>query len=142
MALYDLLRASLANTFAMYFMAHSAHWNVRSDDFPQLHAFFKDLYSELFEAVDDIAEHIRAVGGMAPYSLSTMIPNVMVEEMSMVYTAEGMLRGLASANQVVISTLTAAYVASDKNYGMQNFIADRLDVHSKWGWMLDAMISK
>ena len=59
MELTDLMKRVLANTFSMYLKTHNFHWNVEGMLFSQLHEFFGDLYTELWNAVDPIAEHIR-----------------------------------------------------------------------------------
>lgn len=141
MTLYDALRAAFADTFAVYFMAHSAHWNVQGDDFPAMHEFFETIYSEVYGAVDPMAEHIRSMGGMAPVSLAAVLTDVSVSEMGQPYTCEGMLRSLQLANRRVMVSLTIAYEAAGKTYGLQNFLAERLDKHAKHQWMLDATLS-
>ena len=52
------LKKVLADTFVMYYKAHSYHWNVEGSNFPQYHEFLQNIYEEIFAAVDVIAEHI------------------------------------------------------------------------------------
>lgn len=140
MSLIDAMRKALANSFTMYYMAHAAHWNVRGDDFPQLHDFFGDIYSEVYGAIDSLAEHIRSIGGLAPSNLSDIRSCMTITEMTQGYNGEGMVRMLLNANSRVIESLMAAYEASGKNYGLQNFLADRLDAHAKHNWQLTAYL--
>lgn len=143
MTLYESLRKSLADTVTMYFMAHASHWNVKGEDFPQMHAFFERIYEEVYGAVDPLAEHIRSIGGDAPSSLSMICSDSSIPEMAPGLNVVGMLRTLRNANTAVMASLTVAYEAATvaKNYGMQNFLADRLDQHSKHGWMLNATLT-
>ena len=60
--LADALRRVLADTFVMYVHAHGAHWNITGDGFPQYHHFLNELYDELWEALDTVAEEMRAIG--------------------------------------------------------------------------------
>lgn len=140
MSLYENLRAALADTTAMYFMAHSCHWNVRGDDFPQLHEFFGEIYADVYGAVDPLAEHIRAQGGLAPVSLADICADTTLEEMQYVEDATGMLKRLQAANEKVLSSLEKAYDATEKAYGLQNYLAERIDAHAKWGWQLTATL--
>ena len=63
----------LADTFVMYMKAHAYHWNVVGSNFPQYHEFLGNLYEELHNAVDPLAEQIRTLDSFAPFSLSRMI---------------------------------------------------------------------
>ena len=54
MELTDLMKRVLANTFSMYLKSHNFHWNVEGMLFSELHDFFGDLYTELWNAVDPI----------------------------------------------------------------------------------------
>ena len=49
---------------------------------------------------------------------------------------------LLSDNDIVINTLIEAYkLAENENeYGLANFLQDRIDIHKKHGWMLRATI--
>lgn len=138
MALYGDLKAAFADTTAMYFMAHSAHWNVKGEDFPQMHEFFETIYSEVYGAIDPLAEHIRTIGGTAPLSLAEVCSMTVVDEMKQTYNSEGMGRYLRSANRRVIDSLNRAFVSASGNQGLQNFLAERLDQHAKHQWMLDS----
>ena len=60
-------KTAFANTFLMYFKAHSYHWNIEGSDFPQMHEFFGDLYDEIYGSVDKFAEEIRLPGDRKEY---------------------------------------------------------------------------
>jgi len=133
------MKIVLANTFAMYFKAHGHHWNVEGKDFSQLHDFFANLYQELFAAVDQIAEQIRALDDYAPYGLDTMSSIATIKDSS--FNGDNiplMLQDLMEANASVIEALNAAHklAEAEGNRGLVNHIEERLDVHAKHGWML------
>jgi starvation-inducible DNA-binding protein len=133
------MKIVLANTFAMYFKAHGHHWNVEGKDFSQLHDFFANLYRELFAAVDQIAEQIRALDDYAPYGLDTMSSIATIKDSS--FTGDNiplMLQDLMEANASVIEALNAAHklAEAEGNRGLVNHIEGRLDVHAKHAWML------
>src|SRR5262245_11908889 len=56
------LNALLADTYTLYLTTHNFHWNVTGPMFNSLHAMFMAQYTELWNAVDPIAERIRALG--------------------------------------------------------------------------------
>jgi starvation-inducible DNA-binding protein len=135
------LKKVLADTFGMYFKAHAYHWNVVGPDFSQYHDFFGKLYEELFGAVDAIAEHIRAIDGMAPNNLT------MLKDLSSLQDADpsapmDMFNDLLMTNNLVLVSLMRAYQLADDadELGLANFIQDRIDIHQKHGWMLKATL--
>ena len=67
----DALRLVVADTYAIIGQTHICHWNVRGASFFSLHTAFEEQYNELFAAVDEIAERIRAKGALAPCLLYT-----------------------------------------------------------------------
>ena len=58
----------LADTYTLYLTAHNFHWNVKGPMFNALHTMFMEHYTELWNAVDPIAERFRALGHAAPGS--------------------------------------------------------------------------
>ena len=133
------MKIVLANTFAMYFKAHGHHWNVEGKDFSQMHDFFSGIYEELFAAVDQIAEQIRALDDYVPYGLDTVSSIATIKDSSINgNNIPSMLQDLMDANASVIEALNAAHklAEAEGNRGLVNHIEGRLDVHAKHGWML------
>lgn len=132
------LKITLANTFVMYFKAQSHHWNVVGMNFSQLHDFFGDLYNDLFEAVDSIAEEIRALNSDAPRSLSELYQYKTTNEGNVSITAEQMLEDLSITNDAVIESLNKSMELAEaaNEQGLMDFIAGRIDTHKKHGWMI------
>lgn len=138
--LVDKLKVVLANTFTMYMKTHGYHWNIIGSDFPQYHDFFGDLYAEVHGAVDDIAEQLRQINSFAPGSLQRMKELSELEEDDLIPNAAKMVVNLINANDKVLSSLIECYeMAEDaKEYGLSNFLQDRITAHKKHGWMLKA----
>jgi starvation-inducible DNA-binding protein len=135
------LKKVLADTFVMYYKAHSYHWNVEGSNFPQYHSFLNDLYEEIFAAVDDIAEHIRQIDGYAPTSLPELKLYSMISEDEDVVSAMSMMNRLIDANNLVLASLMMAYQAAEQatEIGLSNFLQDRVAAHQKHGWMLKSI---
>ena len=136
------LKICQANTFLMYFRAHSYHHNIEGPNFNDYHAYFSGLYTELFDAVDPIAEHIRAIDQYAPFSLHDLYSAKTVsEDSTRVSDSKQMFKNLLADNQAIIDSLNKAYdlANSNKQNGLSNFLQDRIDVHAKHGWMLRSL---
>ena len=61
----ELLNRQLADTVDLYTQVKQAHWNVKGPHFIALHELFDKLAEDMEEPVDDIAERITALGGVA-----------------------------------------------------------------------------
>ena len=136
--LIQSLKEVLADTFAFYLKAHNYHWNVEGENFYQYHDFFKNLYEELFAAVDVLAEEIRGLNEYAPGSFSRFSELSSIEDATTVPDGVTMAANLLKDNDTVIASLMNAFKlaeAADK-VGLSNMLQDRIDIHTKHGWML------
>jgi len=136
--LQEIMKKVLADTFALYLKAHNYHWNVEGMNFPQYHEFFGNLYEELHGAVDPIAEEIRALDTYAPGSFTRFLELTEIEDELAVPAGVEMARRLMTDNERVLATLNVAFKLADTmdKQGLADFIAGRIDAHSKHQWML------
>lgn len=143
MNLTEAVRLALAETWAMYFKAHSFHWNVRGPLFSQFHAFFGELYEDLHDAVDTLAERIRTLDAIAPQSLDEIVSGSTIA-FTTAGPAAGMVLQLTQDNEKVLAALSAANEAAIAagNDGLANTLQGRLDVHDKWAWQLKAHLDE
>lgn len=136
--LLETLKRAFANTHAMYIKAHGYHWNGVGVDFPQYHAFFENIYDELYGAIDGFAEHIRACGAYAPASYSELSRLTEIQDELGVPSMLDMIRVLYDDNQKVMTSLRVAYQAAEAagEIGLSNYLQDRYDMHTKHAWQL------
>ena len=138
------MKVVLADSFTLYMKAHGYHWNVIGPDFPQLHDFVGDLYEEIHGAVDNIAEEIRQINSFAPGTLSRMVELATISEDDSIPAAAKMVTNLLEANENLLTTITEAYIMAEDNkeFGLSNFLQDRITAHKKHSWMLKATAGK
>ena len=134
----DGLSRLLAESYLLYLKTHNYHWNVTGEWFHQLHEQFEEQYTDLAEAVDEIAERIRALGFRAPGSFREFSELATIEEEADNPKALEMVRRLAVANEKVIRTAREALKApkAAEDEATIDLITQRLHVHSKTAWML------
>ena len=144
--LIQLMQGVLADSFVMYTKAHGYHWNVEGKLFPMLHDFFGDIYAEVYASIDDTAEQIRQIQGRAIHSLLELDKARTVSDtpINVGTDANGMLNDLFSANQLVLASLMRAYdeAGTQQEFGLQNYIQDRMMAHKKHAWMLRSTLNK
>ena len=137
------LKVLLGNTFVMYFKAQSYHWNVEGVHFSQYHDFFGDIYTDVYGAVDPFAEELRKLDTYAPISLMELYGyKTISEDSTKPATIHEMLVNLLMANTELLSALSAAFDTAtvEKQQGLANFIADRMDKHKKFEWMMTSSL--
>ncbi|MEP3226555.1 MAG: Dps family protein [Parasphingorhabdus sp.] len=136
----DALSVLLAETYTLYLKTHGYHWNVEGPHFQQLHALFMEQYTEMWTAVDELAERIRALGFPAPSSYSEMAKLSSVPEeigrpdwkQMVVNLAEGHHHIAATARK----TLRVAEEVEDD--ATSDVVTPRITIHEKTAWMLRA----
>lgn len=141
MALVDELKVLQANVFALYSQAHGYHWNVEGMLFKQFHAFFLEIYEDVYGAIDPISENIRKLGGYAPFGPLQWASHATVRiNDSVDLNLSEMLQELARVNDELIVQLKHVFeIADDEDeQGVANFIAERIDQHQFWAWQLKA----
>src|SRR5205085_8010651 len=84
----------LADTYAVYLKTHGYHWNVRGPYFASLHALFMAQYTEMWTAIDTVAERIRALGSLAPQGYGAFATLSGIEDGDPEHNAEQMLQDL------------------------------------------------
>ncbi len=136
-----LLARLLADEHVLYVKTRNFHWNVTGLDFGSLHALFEKQYDGLAESIDEIAERLRSLGGIAPGSMKEFLKLARLEEQSGGrLEAEKMIAALLSDHEAVIRALRedieAAVKAGDE--GSADFLTGLLESHEKTAWMLRA----
>ncbi len=128
----------LADSYMVYLKTHNYHWNVTGELFHSLHEQFEGQYTELAEAIDVIAERIRALGYRAPGSFKEYTEITSIEEDTDQPDALEMVRRLAVDNETILRTAREALPACEDagDEASIDLLTQRLHVHSKTAWML------
>jgi starvation-inducible DNA-binding protein len=134
----------LADTYTLYLKTHSFHWNVVGPHFVELHKLFEEQYGELADAVDTLAERIRALGAKAPGSYREFGKLAKIADEPGAPPADEMIRQLLQDN------VTAARSAQDvvrvaeehDDISTADLATQRVTVHEKAAWMLESLLKK
>lgn len=137
------LTAILADAYMLLVKTQGCHWNVVGPLFVSVHQLTEEQYQDLFSAIDEIAERIRALGYPAPTSIASMMPHSAIGEESGSPTAEQMVGALIRDNETVARRLREAVEAAERlrDVATADLLTERLQVHEKAVWMLRAIIA-
>lgn len=132
----------LADSYTLFLKTHNYHWNVTGPMFRTLHLMFEEQYTELFTAVDTIAERIRSLGEIAPGSYKQFSALSQVQDHEGDLDARGMIQSLINAHQTVIVTARSLFpLAEEANDQVSlDLLTQRLEIHEKTAWMLRSLL--
>ncbi|EDY82424.1 Ferritin-like domain subfamily [Verrucomicrobiia bacterium DG1235] len=139
----EALRVVLADSYAVMAQTHICHWNVRGPGFFALHTAFEEQYTELFAAVDEIAERIRALGALAPGGLANLAGLAGVSEIAEDAGAEAMVSHLLEGNKKLVADLLKArdHAGEAGDSPTEDLMIQRAQIHEKTIWMLNSYLS-
>ena len=132
----------LADTYTLYLKTHNFHWNVVGPMFQTLHLMFEQHYTELWTAVDLIAERIRSLGSLAPGTYSEFSELSSIKETKGALKAEAMIRALIEGHQAVIRTARSIFPIVEKAQDQVtiDLLTQRMQIHEKTAWMLRSLL--
>jgi starvation-inducible DNA-binding protein len=140
--LVESMKKLLADAYAFQLKTNFFHWNVTGSDFLVYHDFFGKLYKDVFESTDEIAEQIRVLGIFAPGSFTRFKELTSISCETAIPTSFNMITILIEDNERVLESLNNSFrLANEYNkQGLADYLAGRIDVHNKHGWMLKSCI--
>lgn len=140
--LVESMKVVLATSFSFALKTQGYHWNVEGIYFSQFHKLFGKIYEEVFTAIDNIAEEIRALDAYAPASLGRFYQLSLISDEVNVPGVKDMCRKLIEDSDKIQESLMATYTEADsqKQLGLANFLQGRMEIHKKHAWMLKSSI--
>ena len=134
----------LADTSVLYLKTHNFHWNVEGPMFNTLHLMFMDQYTEMWNALDLIAERIRALGSYAPGSYRRYSELSSIAETDGRVAANEMIRQLLQGHEAIAKTARNVFPAAEAgaDEATIDLLTQRLQIHEKTAWMLRSMLEE
>lgn len=136
------LNLLVADSYALLANTHDAHWNVEGPGFFTLHKAFHEQYENLFEAIDEIAERVRALDAYAPGGLRHFAEAAGIEEFKSPIAAKDYVAGLIVAHEKTIGDAIQLREAAGNANDLetQDLAIGRLQWHQKTVWMLKSFL--
>ncbi|MFN9055942.1 MAG: Dps family protein, partial [Cyanobacteriota bacterium] len=132
----------LADSTVLYSKTHGFHWNVTGPMFNTLHLMFMEQYTELWTALDGIAERIRSLGFPAPYGSRALASLTSIPETQGNPAALEMVRELVGGHEAVARTIRAVFQLAEaaNDQPTADLLTQRLQIHEKTAWMLRSLL--
>jgi starvation-inducible DNA-binding protein len=138
----EKLIESMKRTFSVHFQyyvkAHGYHVNVVGPNFTQYHELFGEIYEHAQGEIDKIAEQIRAIEAIVPFSMARITELGDIKDSKERPKAEQMVKDLLADSQTLENHYMESYdMAEELNVaGLCNYLGELIDVHKKYQWML------
>ncbi|HTN94232.1 MAG TPA: Dps family protein [Gallionella sp.] len=134
----------LADSYTLYLTTHNFHWNVTGPMFNTLHLMFMGQYTEQWNALDLIAERIRALGFPAPGTYKEFVKLASIEEAEGVPKAMDMVGRLVAAQEATARTARSLFPVVEKanDQPTMDLLTQRVNVHEKTAWMLRSLLEE
>lgn len=143
-ATVQALEKLLANTYILALKTQNYHWNVTGPHFNDLHAVFETQYDALAEAVDLVAERIRALGAPTPGSFKAFLAAADIPEAEGGESAADMVLRLAQGHEAAARSAKAVIAAAEAadDPVTADLATVRAADHDKTAWMLRATAAR
>lgn len=137
------LNGFVADSYVLFAKTQSFHWNVVGSNFQGLHSLFEAQYKELFKAIDELAERVRALDGTAPTGLRQMLDLASVNDNDDVPDNKAMCRILLEDNRALSRRAAELADAADaaEDIATHDMLVHRIEAHDKAAWMLKAHLA-
>ena len=137
------LSKAVTATYRLFIMTQGVHWNVQGPLFYSVHKLTEEQYTDMFTAIDDLAERIRALGFPAPQTIAELTTAVELEEPEAGGELEGQIGALIRANERIALDMRDAVAAAEERNDVKtaDLLTERIGVHEENAWMLRAMIA-
>lgn len=131
----------LADTYRMIFKTHAYHWNVEGPAFYSVHKLTEEQYTDMFQAADELAERIRALGVLAPSDMNEIMQRSFVTDQSGALSAGDMLEDLAADHERLAHRLHALIelISGRRDPVTEDLATARSAFHEQAAWMLRAL---
>jgi len=138
------LSNALADSYVLYLQTQGAHWNVVGPAFYSVHELTEKQYEDLQEAIDDIAERIRALGHLAPASFDEFADLSVIKSKPSAKSAHDLIKGLVEDNQAVAERMRKAVAAAEEveDVYTADLLTARIGAHEEAAWKLRSLLAE
>lgn len=137
------MAACLSDSYLLMVKTQGVHWNVVGPLFHSIHVLTQEHYENLFKAIDELAERIRALGYPAPSSITEMVALAEIQENTENPTTEEMLTSLIADHEIVARRFRQSVERAEDagDVVSADMLTERIAFHEQAIWMLRAMLS-
>jgi starvation-inducible DNA-binding protein len=136
------LNAYLSSLQIAYMNVRGYHWNIEGKQFFVLHSKFEEVYNNLNEMADEVAERILILGGKPLHAFSDYLKISEINEQTNVSSAEDTVKNLLEETQklLAIEREILSFASDNGDEGTVGMLSDYIVEQEKMIWMLNAQL--
>jgi len=139
----DKLNVLLSNLQVLYINSRGFHWNIKGDNFFELHLKFEELYTDLQLKIDEVAERILTLGHVPDHSYSDYLKHAKIKEVKNQGNGKDALKSVMDSLSILLDEereiLQLSAEANDE--GTNALMSDYIRQQEKLVWMFCAYLS-
>lgn len=134
----------LANSYLFLLKLHNYHWNIRGPLFKTVHEMTEEQYENVFDAIDEVAERIRALGYFAPGTFKEYEQLRVIEDGDAKASQQQMVADLVQGHETIVKLArkTGEVAGEYGDEATLDLMTGRMDSHEKFAWMLRSLLEK
>lgn len=142
--LADKLSELLANYSVFYQNVRGYHWNIKGDNFFELHLKFEELYNDLLLKIDEVAERILTLGKAPDHRFSRYMKTASIKESSQVEDGKKAIANILDSFATIIKLQRDILSISGEidDEGTNSLMSDYIRAQEKMVWMYSAYLNK
>ncbi|CAJ1919656.1 putative protein [Aeromonas dhakensis] len=142
-ALAAELNKLLASYQILYMNIRGFHWNIRGNQFFELHLKFEEIYNDLLLKVDALAERILTLDGVPLHSFSDYLNVSAIAEQKGLHDGRACVESLLeSFRELLVAQRRILGQAADAgDEGTASILSDYVQQQEKLVWMLRAYLA-
>jgi starvation-inducible DNA-binding protein len=128
----------LRDTSYLLNQTYIVHWNLMGGKFYSIHKLTQEIYEEMQDGLDVIAEHLRSLDISTPMTVEDLNNAVMQPIPESCFDQDGMIRALAVNNNSLAESfnLLAEEAEAMQDQLTLDLAIERGRVHKKFQWLL------
>lgn len=142
-ALAAELNKLLASYQILYMNVRGFHWNIRGNQFFELHLKFEEIYNDLLLNVDALAERILTLDGVPMHSFSDYLKVSAIPEQKGLHDGRACVESLLESFRelLVAQRRILGQAAEAGDEGTASILSDYVQQQEKLVWMLRAYLA-
>jgi len=136
------LNELLADYMLFYQNTRGLHWNIKGDKFFELHIKFEELYTNLFQKIDEVAERVLTLGVTPLHTFEDYIKTSTIKSGKNISKAkEAVQIVLDSFQTLLIKQRSLLNMSADANdEGTNALMSDYIREQEKLVWMYSSYL--
>jgi len=138
------LNKLLADYQLHYQNLRSLHWNIKGENFFELHLKYEEWYTRTLVIIDEIAERLLTLGYQPISSFSGYLAESEIKENDIISNGKEGVQYILNAQQVLLKQerLILGIASEKEDEGTSSFMSDLIREKEKESWMLRAWLNK